>query len=333
MQEFRVAMLSFWHVHAPGYARQLSEIPGVRVTAVWDEEPARGRQWADRLNVPFEADLERLLAREDVDGVVVDAPTNLHGEVMVAAARAGKHIFTEKVMALTVAECDQIREAVEAAGVQLMISMPARTEPRNLFAKQCVDQGWLGEVTLVRARVAHTGAVDNWLPPHFYDPVQAGGGALIDLGAHPMYLVRWLLGQPKRISAVLQRFTGRPVDDNAVAVIEFANRAVGVVEASFVSRMSPSSLEVYGTEGTLLIGGPGPEVRLWSRRIGSREAQGWIMPTELPKAQPSPLRQWVAAVREGAPTTISLQDGRDLTELMQGATLSHQQGRPIDLPL
>lgn len=329
----QVAMLSFWHVHAPDYARQLTQIPDTRITAVWDEDPRRGQEWATKLGVPFHAELEAVLARSDVDAVICDAPSNMHAEVMVAAARAGKHIFTEKVMALTVAECDAIIAAVEAAGVQFMVSLPQRTDPRHLFAKKAVSQGWLGDITLMRARIGHSGSIDNWLPAHFYDPQAAGGGALIDLGCHPMYLTRWILGEPVRITARLTHFTDRPVDDNAVAVIEFANRAVGIVEASFVSRHSPHALEIYGTEGTLLIGGPTGQIHLLSRRLGPEAAPGWVTPTALPKADPSPLRQWVAAIKEGKTPHITAQDGRDLTELMEGATRSHREGRPIELPL
>jgi predicted dehydrogenase len=96
----RIAMLSRWHVHANDYARQVKVHPDTVITAVWDEIPERGAAWAKELEAAFEADLDVLLARSDVDAVIVDAPTNIHGAVMVKAALAGKHIFTEKVMAL-----------------------------------------------------------------------------------------------------------------------------------------------------------------------------------------------------------------------------------------
>lgn len=330
---FRVAMLSFWHVHAPGYARQLQEIPDCQITAVWDERKERGREWSEKLGVPFVPDLDDVLARGDVDGVIVDAPTNRHAEVMIAAAKAKKHIFTEKVMALTVAECDAIAAAVQAAGVVFTVSLPARTEPRHLFAKRAIEAGWLGRITLVRARVAHTGVIDNWLPAHFLDPVECGGGALIDLGCHPMYVTRWLLGEPARVTARLSRFAGKAVDDNSVALIEAQSGALGVVEASFVARHSPSTLEIFGTEGSLFAGMPGAGLLLQSQKLGPEGAPGWIAPTGLPKADPSPLRQWVASVQEGAPVQYGLAEGRQLTELMEAAARSQREERSIALPL
>ena len=87
----RVAMLSRWHVHADEYASRVDDEEQAQVVAVWDEEPGRGQGWASELGVGFEADLDRLLARDDIDAVAVAAPTNMHPEVMLRAAQAGKH--------------------------------------------------------------------------------------------------------------------------------------------------------------------------------------------------------------------------------------------------
>ena len=111
----RVAMLNRWHVHADEYATRVNDEEQAQVVAVWDGEPERGQGWATELGVDFEADLDRLLARGDIDAVAVDAPTNMHPEVMIKAAQAGKHIFTEKVMAATVEECRAIADAVTRA--------------------------------------------------------------------------------------------------------------------------------------------------------------------------------------------------------------------------
>ena len=95
----RVAMLSKWHVHAEGYARDFLKTGKAEITAVWDEKPERGAEWAQRLGCDFESDLDKLLAREDVDAVCCCTPTTMHTDVLIRAAKAGKHIFTEKVLA------------------------------------------------------------------------------------------------------------------------------------------------------------------------------------------------------------------------------------------
>ena len=114
------------------------------------KSPKEAKKNAKEIGAAFEADLDALLGRNDVDAVVINTPTNMHREVMVAAAKAGKHIFTEKVMALTVRECEEIAQAVREAGVKFCISFPHRTMPHNLFAKKVVDEGLIGDITLLR---------------------------------------------------------------------------------------------------------------------------------------------------------------------------------------
>ncbi|HEV2662994.1 MAG TPA: Gfo/Idh/MocA family oxidoreductase, partial [Ktedonobacteraceae bacterium] len=120
----RVALVSFWHVHARDYVRQATENPATEIVAAWDEVPERGRTNAEALGARFYEHLDDLLAQPDIDAVIVTTPTNAHYEVMSAAARAGKHIFTEKVLAPTLRECNEILTAVYQAGVNLTVSLP-----------------------------------------------------------------------------------------------------------------------------------------------------------------------------------------------------------------
>jgi 1,5-anhydro-D-fructose reductase (1,5-anhydro-D-mannitol-forming) len=322
-----VAMLSKWHVHAEDYARKLKSHGNVKLTAVWDEQPDRGREWAAQLGAHFEADLETLLKRDDIDGVVVDAPTSMHADVMVAAAEAGKHIFTEKAMALTVEQCDKISTAVRKAGVKFCISLPARTRPQQLFAKQLMDDRLLGDITLLRIRNGHDGALNNWLPDYWYDERQTGGGAMMDLGCHPMYLASWLLGKPKRITSMFNYFTHRAVEDNAQCSIEFANNAVALIETSLVTYRTPSAFEVYGTEGTLMISDD--QVRVISKNL-DLPFSGWISPNQLPKEQPLPIIQWADALLNDESMPFGLDDGTKLTELLEAAYIAHRENRTVE---
>ena len=324
----RVAMLSRWHVHADQYAGEIRANPDADVTTVWDEDRARGEAWAAELDVPFEADLDALLAREDVDAVCVVAPTNMHRDVMVQAANAGKHIFTEKVLAATVADCNAMAAAVERGGVKFCISFPRRTAPAILYAKEALEDGLFGRVTAVRVRIAHDGAVRGWLPHHFYDPVACGGGAMMDLGAHGMYLCRWLLGAPKRVVSAFGNVTGRAVEDNAVTVIEFAGGAIAVNETSFTSFGGAYTVEIDGTEGgyRLVSPGEGPQIR--SQRFGDAK---WRTPERLPAARPKPIDQWIAGCVRGSPIDFGLSAATDLTELMEAAYTAHAEGRSVAL--
>lgn len=324
----RVAALSRWHVHADQYAGEIRANPDADVVAVWDEDPDRGAAWATQLAVPFEADLDALLAGNGIDAVCVATPTNRHREVIVGAAAAGKHIFTEKVLATTRTDCEAIAHAVRTHGVQFCISFPRRTTPPVLYAKQALDEGLFGTVTALRIRIAHDGAVRDWLPAHFYDPEACGGGAMMDLGAHGMYLSRWLLGSPKRIVSVFNTVTGRAVDDNTVSVIEFENGAIAVNETSFAGFGGTFSLEIDGTEGGYRMLSPAAGVEVRSKHL---DGDGWQRPRKLPAALAKPIDQWIAGCLHGAPIEFGLGDAIQLTELMEAAYVADNEDRSVSL--
>src|SRR5437660_10124767 len=96
-----IALLSFAHVHARGYADQVREHADCAAVAIWDEDPARGGSEAEKRGIPFFESLDAVLALPEVDGVVVNSPTSMHRDILVAAANAGKHIFTEKSLTIT----------------------------------------------------------------------------------------------------------------------------------------------------------------------------------------------------------------------------------------
>src|SRR5579883_2348905 len=356
----RIAILSFWHVHAWDYTHRALDNPATEVVAVWDEEAERGRKQASTLGVPFYENLDALLAEPTIDAVIVDSPTNTHRDVMVAAARAGKHIFTEKVLALTLKECNEILAAVEQAGVKLTVSLPRLYENYTIAIKDILDRNLLGETTLVRTRLSHNGAIrtkdnpDGWLPAHFFNLEQCGGGALIDLGCHPMYLARLFLGLPESVSAYYGYMTGREVEDNAVAVLQYPQGALGIVEAGFVNHFSPLTIEIHGTEGSLFYGTPCVADRLSEARhgsgvgdlnsktehrllirstaLGEEGSRQWNDRTNrIPPDKPMAFQQWVTHIQEGTTADENIQMALELTMLMEAANLSVQKKTAVKL--
>ncbi|HEY0828874.1 MAG TPA: Gfo/Idh/MocA family oxidoreductase [Bacilli bacterium] len=328
----KVAMLSFWHVHAGDYARQAEEHPETEIVAVWDEIPERGIAEAKKRNVKFYDNLEELLAQKDIVGVIVDTPTNLHHDVIVKSANAGKHIFTEKVVATTLKEFNDCLAAVEKAGVKLTVSLPRLNHGSTLAIQDIIAKGLLGELTLVRVRLSHNGALAGWLPEHFFNLEQCGGGALMDLGCHPMYLTRLFLGMPESVSANYGYICGKEVEDNAVSILKYPSGALGIVEAGFVNSFSPFCIEVHGTDGTLLYGFPKEELLLRTNKLGEAAANEWIVQT-LPQDKPSAFHQWVDHINTNTTANDNIHLAADLTKLMEASNLSAQQNKPVRIAI
>lgn len=333
----RVAMLSFWHVHAKDYLRQIAEHPNTELAAVWDEVAERGRTQAEALGVPYYEQLSELLAAPQIDAVVVCAPTNRHREVMTAAAKAGKHLFTEKVIAATTKECLDVLAAADKAGVKLTVSLPRLNLPFAQEIRRIVRDGMLGDLTLVRARLSHSGALptedgrDGWLPHHFFQLEPACGGAMTDLGCHPMYLVRLLLGMPDSVAANYGYVTGREVEDNAVTVLRYASGALGIVEAGFVNRHSPFVLEVHGTEGTVLYSKHNDQLIMRGSKLPGAGRDGWHIVTELPPSLPTAYEQWVSHILNDTFATENIRLALDLTRLVEASNLSARSGTACKL--
>ncbi|WP_028612031.1 Gfo/Idh/MocA family protein [Paenibacillus harenae] len=325
----RIGKISYWHVHAWDYTKQAQEHPGTEMAAVWDENPERGQAAAEKLGVPFYANLDEMLQRDDIDAVIVDAPTAMHQEVMVAAARAGKHIFTEKVVAATLKEVNVILDEAAKNNVKLTVSLPRLNDGYTLAIRDILEKGLLGKVTLVRARLSHNGATAGWLPEHFYSLEECRGGALIDLGCHPMYLTRLFLNEmPGEVSAHFGYVTGKQVEDNAVALLSGSTGAVGIVEAGFVNNHSPFTIEVHGTDGTLMYGTPESKLLLRSSAAGGEWTEQWVS-YPIPNARESAFHQWVGHIENGTSADENISLAVDLTKLMEASNLSAREHRAV----
>jgi len=328
----KVALLSRWHVHADDYAQDIQSHDHMSIELVWDEDPERGGAWAKELHVPFEKNLETVLTHPEIDAVVVNTPTNMHKEIIMAAARHNKHIFTEKVLAFTVEDCEDIYQAVQDAGVQLMVSLPRLTDNNFRHAEKAIQENWIGQLTTIRCRLAHNGAVVNegqttgWLPERFFNREQAGGGAMIDLGAHPIYLTNRLAGKAKAVYARLQQVSVGDVDDNSAIMVDYESGALAIIESSFVSHGSPFQLELYGTAGTLLINDN--HIRVCSTKINEGQ------PTDLEEdltGYPMPMDQWADAIRKETGPNIKKEDVIHLTLINEAAFKSHQEERRVKI--
>jgi 1,5-anhydro-D-fructose reductase (1,5-anhydro-D-mannitol-forming) len=323
----KVAILGFWHVHATGYAEAIRDHPGTELVAVWDPDPLRGAEAAENWGVPYQRDLDALLAG-DVDAVIVTTATVEHADVMVRAAQAGKHVFAEKIVGVDVGEVDTIYAAAREAGVALTVSLPRLTEHYTLTVDRFLREGGYGALTYARVRLAHNGSTGDWLPQRFYDPKEAVGGAFTDLGCHPVYLLDHFFGRlPETVSAVYGQMTGRGVDDNSVVTFRYADGAIGVAETGFVSPgYSPFTIELQWNGASLFYGHSGDKFQLWEDGRPVRELEA------ADQDGPTPLEQWVDQIATGGLDEANLRAGRNLTDLVTRANESAATGRAVTRP-
>lgn len=306
-----IALLSFWHVHAKDYAKEALEHPATSITAIWDEDEERGRKEAQKWNAEYVESVDTLLGRDDIEGVIVNTPTNTHKDIIMKAAKAGKHVFTEKVLAATEEEAIEILTTVQNQEVKLFVSLPRVFDGYTQAIQNIISSGELGDLTQSRIRLSHDGAIAEWLPDHFYDKEKCQGGALIDLGCHPVYLTRLFQGMPETLSAQFGYVTDKDVEDQAVVTFQYPGGSYGIIETGFVNPHSPFTIEVHGTKGSVLYGTP-KGVLLKNTGKGFEEVN---VPIDLP----SPFSQWIDHVQNNKRTDENMALALDLTVLMEAA--------------
>ena len=323
-----VGVISTWHVHARGYVKQLQESGKVRIAALWDENPEKGREAALEWKTDFEGDFDTFIARKDFSAVICNAPTTMHPAILSKSAAAGKDIFTEKLLAVTTADAEALAEKIRKAGVVFTISLPLRSNPAVLYVKQLVDSGALGRVTGARFRRSHSGVSDKWLPDFWFDTSLTGGGAMMDLGAHPVYILSFLFGSPKRVSGMTTRPFGTSSDENAIGIAEFKDGILGVMETAFVTFGVPDLLEVYGTEGSVFM--RGGDVKLTTKSLDGLSLNS-ARPKSLPPARPAPILQFVDACidRSGSPEYLGLEDAVLMTKMIEAVYQSDKNGQTV----
>lgn len=215
-------------------------------TPVKAESFARARGIAHHFN-----DYRRLLEMKELDLVVLGVPNDLHCEITVAAAAAGKHIVLEKPMCLNLAEADRMLEACGRARVKLMYAEELCFAPKYVRLKQLLDSGALGEPVLIKQSEKHDGPH----AAHFWDVERAGGGVTMDMGCHAIEFFRWMLGRPKIKSVYAQMSTqvhGAKTrgEDNSLLILEFANGATALAEESWTKLGGMDDrAEVHGSKG------------------------------------------------------------------------------------
>ncbi len=259
MDKVRVGMIGLGGVgswgHLPGY-EQIPE--DAKLVAFCDLNPGVINEPALKHGAKTYSDYNKLLADSEIDMVDIALPHFLHGRVALAAAKAKKHVLCEKPFTLTLSEADAVIETAQDNGLKLAVAENTRFVRAYEVARTFLDKKAIGDVCLARTYLGGSEMLrlsdpDNWIGQQ----AKAGGGVMMDSGVHSYYLLRWMVGQMKRVfaaSSVFRKDLYQDVEDNAVVSYEFDTGAIGTSQFSNTTEAPwTERLELYGTKGSLIV--------------------------------------------------------------------------------
>lgn len=238
------------------HAQSIATIPNARLRAVVDAIPERAERFAAELGVDHYTDLAPMLDRSDVHVACICVPSGLHADIGIQAAAAGKHVVVEKPIDISLEAADRLIDACRRHSVKLTVISQHRFDAGVQRLRAAAASGRFGRLILgdaimkrYRSRQYYESAA--WRATWEVD----GGGALMNQGAHYVDLIQWLMGPVDRVIArCATALHTIPVEDVALALLTFANGALGVIEASTaVYPGFPERLEITGTNGTAII--------------------------------------------------------------------------------
>jgi predicted dehydrogenase len=308
-----------------------STIPGARLVAVADVNATRVREVAAELGVDGCESAEALLARRDIAAVVISSPPKFHPPAIQAAGAAGKHIFCEKPLALTVEEADAALEAVGRAGTFLQVGHMRRYDPAYAEAKKRIVDGEIGQVVIFKSL-----GRDYESSPLTASQTPINGTLFHDSSSHDFDLARWLTGdevtEVHAFSGALAMPETRQFNafDSGVINLRFAGGAIGNVESFMHAQYAYDvRTEVVGTKGTLQIGHlqQTPLVTLTRSRSSHDLLTHWLV--RFAEAYRRELTDFVGSVREGRPPAVSGRDGRQSVAIAMAAIESQREGRVV----
>ncbi len=327
------------------HAEAFQEVPEAVVVSACSPNQAHVEEFARRWKIPSTAtDYRKLLDRKDIDVVVVGIPNDLHGEVVTAAAKAGKHIILEKPIAHTLHDAEEMIKACSKHKVKLMYAETICFSPKYVRARKLVEEGAIGKLYMVKQGEKHSGPHSDW----FYDVERSGGGAIMDMGCHGIEWARWMYAKPKpkSVTAHCQRVlhTRRTRgEDNSVIILEFEGGEIAVIEDSWAKHGGMDDrIELYGTEGVIycdLLHGSSMETYS-ARGYGyavekAGETKGWTF-TVFEEAHlygfPHEMRHFIQCVLNNETPMETGEDGRATLEIIYAAYESAGTGKKITWP-
>lgn len=253
-------------VIAPMHGKAIAASGNAELIATCDIVPEKAQKLAADFGAgAWYEDYNELLKRDDIDVVSVCVPSGLHGEIAEAAAKAKKHVFTEKPLEITKAKIDAMIRVCHEEGVKLGCVFQMRTYPANRAARQVVQEGKLGRMVLADAYMKYYRSPEYYRSAGWRGTWELdGGGALMNQGVHGIDLLLWMAGDVESVVAQADHLVRDiPVEDTAVAIVTFKNGAFGVIEGTTsVTPGQSARHELHGNDGTIVL--RNGKVDVWS---------------------------------------------------------------------
>ncbi|HUQ47532.1 MAG TPA: Gfo/Idh/MocA family oxidoreductase [Gemmatimonadaceae bacterium] len=256
-KDIRVALVGCGRI-ARNHVEAIKLIDGLSLVGVCDCIEERAKTLAEPLGIPAYTSYETMLAEVDCDVVTIATPSGLHPGQGVLAARAGKHVVTEKPMAISLKGADDLVRACDEAGVHLFVVKQNRLNAPIQRLKQAVDKGRFGRLYLANCTV-------RWArPQEYYDQApwrgtwEFDGGAFMNQASHYVDLIQWVVGPVDGVMARTATLARKiETEDTGVAILRFRSGALGVIEVTMLAypKNMEGSITVLGEKGSVKIGG------------------------------------------------------------------------------
>lgn len=314
-------------IHATNIARG---IPNARLVAVSDVVEDSAKKLAAEFGVPnVFADYLRLVENREVQAIVIATPTLLKPQIVKFACEAGKHIFCEKPIAMTLHDADQVLRSTQKSPAKFQVGYQRRFDPLHVRVKETLDSGEVGSIVLVRSNTRDpTPNAAQW------PDLKSSGGIFVDMCSHDYDVVRWLCGS--EVSRVEADGSPRSQPDQHTVVtnLSMTNGVVAQVDASRMSTYGYDvRVEVLGTEGAIFTK---PDTASGLRVLKGRQeavtSYTWYA-DRFKEAYALEMASFIDSIVTDVETKVTAQDGRAAVEVAAAARKSMQEGKAVNLPL
>ena len=327
----RMMRVGLWGCGSMGrsLARALMATGDAELVAACDLEPSAAEQVAEESGAEVVPSAPALLDYADLDGVIIALPPDLHATAVREAAAAGLDIFVEKPMSTTIAGCQEMLEAVQRHGVQLMVGQVLRYYEPYRSIRRWLAEGRFGQLyaaSIWRVTDGHQASSTHWRASR-----ARSGGYLLEVGVHELDMLRCLLGRPQSVCAVARKVTSqeREWEDYIALQIRFAGGGAATYEGGSGSYVGRYGFRLYFQGATLL-----------SDAAFDRDALRLYGPDGEPIDVPEPgfssahpveaeLHDWLAALRGEAPIPIPGEEGMASVALAEAAYRSAASGEVV----